>query len=429
MQSDPRNPDAAPAAPVLSVSELLRSVRDVLERRFPLAWISGELSNLTRAASGHFYFTLKDDVAQVDCVMFRGRAAYLDWAPREGMRVEVRALVTLYEPRGRFQLNVETMREAGLGPLHERFLRLKEKLAREGLFAPESKRELPAHPRRIGVVTSLAAAALRDVLTTLARRNAALPVIVYPVPVQGEGAAERIAAMLATASARAECDVLLLVRGGGSIEDLWPFNEEAVARAIRASSIPVVVGVGHETDFTIADFAADRRAPTPTAAAELVSAPRAELLARLAELARRATREARRRIEYAGQGVDGLARRLVHPAARLRASRELTAQLALRLASATGRQLDASRYRLREAPPRLVGALARRLEAARARIMELQASLGGLDPTAVLGRGYSITRNAAGEVLRASTRVQPGERVHTRLASGWLESEVKQRGD
>jgi len=428
MQSDLPQPVEAPGAPVLSVSELLRSVRDVLERRFPLAWVSGELSNLTRAASGHFYFTLKDDAAQVDCVMFRGRVASLDWQPCEGLRVEVRALVSLYEPRGRFQLNVETMRRAGLGPLHERFLRLKEKLSREGLFAPEAKRDLPAHPRAIGVVTSLAAAALRDVLTTLARRNAALPVIVYPVLVQGEGAAERIAAMLATASARAECDVLLLVRGGGSIEDLWAFNEEAVARAIRASSIPVVVGVGHETDFTIADFAADRRAPTPTAAAELVSPPRAELLARLAELVRRAARETRRRIEYASQGVDALARRLVHPAARLRASRELTAQLALRLASATARQLDASRYRLREAPPRLVGALARRLEAARALLARLQASLSGLDPTAVLGRGYSITRNAAGEVLRESARVAPGERVHTRLASGWLESEVKRRG-
>jgi len=428
MQSDSPHPSDTPGALVLSVSELLRSVRDVLERRFPLAWISGELSNLTRAASGHIYFTLKDDAAQVDCVMFRGRAAALDWEAREGMRVEVRALVTLYEPRGRFQLNVETMRRVGLGALHERFLRLKEKLAREGLFAPEAKRALPAHPRRIGVVTSLAAAALRDVLTTLARRNAALPVIVYPAPVQGEGAAELIAAMLATANARAECDVLLLVRGGGSIEDLWQFNEEAVARAIRASSIPVVVGVGHETDFTIADFAADRRAPTPTAAAELVSPPRAELLARLAELARRASRETRRRIENASQGIDALARRLVHPAARLRASRELTTQLALRLASATARQLDASRYRLREASPRLAGALARRLEAARALLARLQAGLSGMGPTAVLGRGYSITRNAAGEVLRDGARVAPGARVHTTLASGWLESEVKQRG-
>ena len=213
------------------------------------------------------------------------------------MQVEVRALATLYEPRGRFQLTVEAMRRAGLGPLYERFLRLKEKLGAEGLFE-ELKRELPAHPRRIGVVTSLAAAALRDVLTTLARRNPAIEVIVYPVPVQGEGAAERIAAMLARASRRAECEVLLLVRGGGSIEDLWQFNEEAVARAIRASGIPVVVGVGHETD-TIADFAADRRAPTPTAAAELVSPPRAELAARVAGNVRALHREMERKLRYA----------------------------------------------------------------------------------------------------------------------------------
>ena len=397
--------EGAPRAPV-SVSQLLKSVRDTLERRFPLMWVAGEISNFTRAASGHWYFTLKDDDAQVDCVMFRGRAAHLDWMPKEGARVEARVLVTLYEPRGRFQLNVETMRHAGQGPLYERFLRLKEQLAREGLFDPAAKRELPEHPRAIGVVTSLAAAALRDVLTTLARRNPSLAVIVYPVPVQGEGAAERIAAMLATANARAECDVLLLVRGGGSLEDLWQFNEQVVARAIRASRIPLVVGVGHETDFTIADFAADRRAATPTAAAELVSAPRAELLARLAELGLRAGREALRRIGYAMQTVDGLARRLVHPADRIRSSRQLVAQLAARLASANGRQLDA----------------------AAARLERLRTGLAGLDPTAVLARGYSITRSAAGEVLRDAARVAEGERLVTTLSKGWIESEARRKG-
>ena len=287
---------AIPDASVLTVSQLLRSVRDTLERRFPLAWVRGELSNFSRAPSGHCYFTLKDDGAQVDCVMFRSRAAGLDAELRDGARVEVRAVPTLYEPRGRFQLSVEALRRAGLGPLYERFLKLKDKLEREGLFDAAARRELPPYPRAIGVVTSVAAAALRDVLTTLARRNPAIQVIVYPAPVQGEGAAERIAAALRRASARAECDVLLLVRGGGSIEDLWQFNEEVVARAIRASRIPVVVGVGHESDFTIADFAADRRAPTPTAAAELASPSRAELLGRLAECARCLAREMRRRI-------------------------------------------------------------------------------------------------------------------------------------
>src|SRR5258706_6966846 len=340
-------------APVLSVSQLLRSVRDLLERRFPLQWIAGEVSNLRPAASGHLYFTLKDNAAQVDCVMFKGRAAHLDWELADGQRVEARALVTLYEPRGRFQLNVESMRRAGLGPLFERFLKLKEKLEEEGLFDADAKRPIPERRRQVGVVTSLAAAALRDVLTCLRRRNPSIPVVIYPAPVQGEGAAAKLVQALAAANRRAECDVLLLVRGGGSIEDLWQFNEEALARAIRASAMPVVVGVGHETDFTIADFAADERAPTPTATAELVSPRRAELLMRLGELAARATREALRRVAYAMQAVDALARRLVHPAERLRASRQLVAQLPARIAAGTGRRLDSFLSRGALAPSRL----------------------------------------------------------------------------
>ena len=394
------------SAPVLSVSELLRSVREVLERRFPLAWIGGEISNFRPAASGHWYFTLKDETAQVDCVMFRGRAAALDWEPAEGMRVETRALVTLYEPRGRFQLNVESMRRAGLGPLYERFLKLKAQLEAEGLFDPKAKRPIPEHPKQIGILTSLQAAALRDVLTTLRRRNPSIPVVVYPVPVQGEGAAAKIAQMLAIANSRAECDVLLLVRGGGSIEDLWQFNEEAVARAIRASRIPVVVGVGHETDVTIADFAADWRAPTPTAAAEMVSPSRDELLARLGELAQRATREALRRIEYAMQTVDALARRLVHPRERLRTSRQLLIQLAARLASATARRVDYFS----------------------AQVERFKASLVSLNPSAVLERGYSLTRDVQGVVVRDASRVAEGERLTTTLARGWIESEVRKKG-
>ncbi len=425
MPTEITHDSAEPRNGVLSVSALLRSVRDTLERRFPLAWVSGEISNFTRAASGHCYFTLKDDAAQVDCVMFQGRAALLDWVPREGMRVEVRALVTLYEPRGRFQLRVEAMRQAGLGPLYERFLKLKQTLERAGLFDPDRKRALPAHPRRIGVITSLAAAALRDVLTTLARRNPSVSVVVYPVPVQGPGAAERIAAMLARASDRAECDVLLLVRGGGSIEDLWSFNEAPVAHAIRASAIPVVVGVGHETDITIADFAADRRAATPTAAAELAVPNRAELLDRVGALARRAGREIGRRIETAAQRVDGLARRLVHPAERLRAGRALLVQLAARLGAATARRLDAPRYAVHALHQQLTAGAARRRALAGARLAEIHGRLSVLDPHAVLGRGYSITRSAEGVVLRDAARVAAGERVHTTLARGAIESEVK----
>ena len=363
----------------------------------------GELSNLSRAPSGHWYFTLKDGGAQVDCVMFRSRAAALDWEPRDGMQVEARALVTLYEPRGRFQLTVEGLRRGGMGPLFERFLRLKEKLEREGLFDQAQKRGLPEHPRAIGVVTSLAAAALRDVLTTLARRNAAIPVIVYPAPVQGTGAAERLAAMLRRAGRRAECDVLLLVRGGGSIEDLWQFNEETLARAIRACPIPVVVGVGHESDFTIADFAADRRAPTPTAAAELASPSRAELLGRVAECARCVSREMRRRLQYAAQAADGWTRRLVHPAERLRSYQGLVGQLAARLGFGFLQHLKG-------AEAKLAGALG---------------ALRSLDPAAVLERGYSLTPKAQGGVLRDAAQLRDGERVQTRLARGQFESEVK----
>jgi exodeoxyribonuclease VII large subunit len=405
MQNDIPGAAVAAGLRILSVAELLRSVRDLVERRVPLTWVRGELSNLSRAPSGHWYFTLKDRAAQVECVMFRSRAGLLDWEPREGMQVEVRALATLYEPRGRFQLTVDAMRRAGLGPLFERFLRLKEKLSAEGLFDERLKRALPTHPRRIGVVTSLAAAALRDVLTTLARRNAAIEVIVYPVPVQGDGAAERIAAMLARASRRAECDVLLLVRGGGSIEDLWQFNEESVARAIRASRIPVVVGVGHETDFTIADFAADRRAPTPTAAAELASPPRAELVARVAGNVRALHKEMERKLRYAAQALDACARRLVHPAERLRSYQQQVTQLQARLAFA----------------------FSHKVHRCHAHLAQLQATLGSLDPTAVLARGYSITYNAAGGVVRSAATVKPGERITTRLAKGTIESEVTKK--
>lgn len=395
--------DFPPAGPaVLSVSQLLRSARDLLERRFPLQWIRGEISNLRPAASGHLYFTLKDETAQVDCVMFKSRAAALDWEPADGLRVEARALVTLYEPRGRFQLNVEAMRRAGLGALYERFLKLKDKLSREGLFDPDVKRRVPEHPKQIGVITSLAAAALRDVLTTLRRRNPSIPVVIYPAPVQGEGAAAKLVQALAVANERAECDVLLLVRGGGSIEDLWQFNEEALARAIRASAIPVVAGVGHETDFTIADFAADERAPTPTAAAELVSPSLEALRERIAETALRLSRQTTRLIETAMQTVDALARRLVHPAERLRGLRQNLGHLAKRLSSAT----------------------ARLLEGFAAQVKVAQKSLVSLDPNAVLGRGFSITRDASGALLREASKVSAGERIVTTLARGSIESEV-----
>ncbi len=260
---------------VLSVRELNLAAKQLIEGGLPLLWVRGEISNFVSAASGHWYFSLKDEAAQVRCVMFRHKSQYLDFKPANGMQVEVLALATLYEARGDFQLTLEKMRPAGLGALYEAFERLKAKLEGEGLFDAERKRDLPLLPKQIGIVTSLQAAALRDVLRTLANRMPSVPVLLYPVPVQGEGAGQKIAQAIRTASQRAECDVLIVCRGGGSIEDLWAFNEEVVARAIAASHIPVVSGVGHETDFTIADFVADLRAATPTAAAQAVVPDRA----------------------------------------------------------------------------------------------------------------------------------------------------------
>ena len=334
----------APAAPtrggqdVLTVSEVNRRIAGLLERNFPLGWVRGEISNFTRAASGHWYFSLKDAGAQIRCVMFKGRNQYADFTPREGEAVEVRALVTMYEARGELQLSVEGIRRAGLGNLYEAFLRLKAALEAQGLFDPERKRPLPRHPRAIGVVTSLQAAALRDVLTTLRRRAPHVPVIVYPVPVQGAGASDRIAAMLDTVNARAEVDVVILCRGGGSIEDLWAFNEEPVARAVAASEIPIVAGVGHETDVTIVDFVADVRAPTPTGAAELVSPDRARMLRDVGRDWDALSAQFRRQLDRRAQTVDWLARRLRSPQAQMRERRTQLSHLEGRLRFAlTGR--------------------------------------------------------------------------------------------
>jgi len=436
---------AVPGA-VLSVSALNRSVRDLLEHRFPLVWVGGEISNFTAARSGHLYFSLKDEQAQVRCVLFRSRGMLLDWQPRDGMKVEVRALVTLYEARGEFQLNVEFMRPAGLGALYEAFLRLRDRLEREGLFDAALKRPIPTYPRAIGVVTSRAAAALRDVLTTLRRRNPSIPVIVYPTSVQGEGAPAEIVHALENAGRRAECDVLILCRGGGSIEDLWAFNDERVARAVRACPIPVVVGVGHETDFTIADFAADVRAPTPTASAELASPPRAELLARLNALAERLHRRVQRDLEVRMQLLDHLGRRLVHPGRRLEAQRALVAHLQARLAHGAARAVQSERLRLQDllgrARRRLpaldslgirAAQLAERLQAASrgrladaaARVDALARGLTHLDPRGVLDRGYSIVRDAGGHIVRRGAGLAAGELLDITFAEGDAQARVE----
>jgi exodeoxyribonuclease VII large subunit len=416
-------------APVLTVTELNRRVRALLENRFEMLWVSGELSNVKRAASGHWYFCLKDPAAQIECAMFRARAQFLDFRPADGLRVEVRARVTLYEPRGNYQLVVEEIRKAGLGALYEAFEKLKAKLEAEGLFDPVRKRPLPAFARAIGIVTSPAAAALRDVLTTLARRAPMVPVVLYPAQVQGEGAGAQVARAIALANARAECDVLIVCRGGGSLEDLWAFNEEVVARAIFASRLPVVSGVGHETDFSIADFVADHRAPTPTAAAVAASPDRAALAEQVAELKRCLTRDLRRIVETAAQRLDGLARRLLTPAQRIAHDRERLAQHARRLARALP-DLEAARRELERKARRMASA-GRRSALDRTRhLAALRASLGHLDPTQVLGRGYSIVRDREGHVVRSGAALARGDALEIAFAEGGADVTVERtRGD
>lgn len=440
----------APAArAVITVSELNRLAKDVLEQNLPLMWIAGEVSNFKRYDSGHCYFTLKDEQAQVDCVMFRHRNQYLDWCPENGMQVEVRAYPTLYEARGKFQLNVETMRRAGLGALYEAFERLKARLEKEGLFDLARKRRLPDFPRAVGVVTSLQAAALRDVLTTLRRRMPSIPAIVYPAPVQGEGAAQKIAEAIRIAGSHGVCEVLIVCRGGGSIEDLWAYNEEIVARAISACPIPVVTGIGHETDFTIADFVADARAATPTAAAELVTPDRLELGARLAQLHRRLARLVQRALEERMQRLDQLSRHLIHPGNRIRIQRENLRHLASRMQGAWWRSAQEPAWRLRELARRLVAArpdLAglerehreraqrlreagrRRLEASALVLGRIAAHLDHLNPQRVLERGYSITQTDGGGIVRDSAALAVGEPLRITFARGWAGVKVERKG-
>ncbi len=425
---------------VVPVSMLNRAIGALLERSFPLLWVAGEVSNFTRAASGHWYFSIKDAQAQIRCVMFRGRAQYASFTPCEGDKIEVRALVTVYEPRGEMQLNVEAVRRTGQGRLYEAFLRLKTRLEAEGLFAPERKRALPRYPRAIGIISSLQAAALRDVLSTLARRAPHVAVIIYPAPVQGAGAATKLAAMIETAGTRREVDVLLLCRGGGSIEDLWAFNEEELARAIVASALPVVSGVGHETDFTIADFVADVRAPTPTAAAELASPERMLLQRAVQDRHAALVRSLRRLLEQRAQQLDWLTRRLVSPAEHLRRQRTHLRQLALRLVSAGGRpardarahfaltglrwqraqpDMLAARQALAALAQRLDGAWQHRHERSAAQVAACAARLETLSPQRTFARGYAALLDArTGRAVRAPAQLKPRQRFTVHLAEG-----------
>jgi exodeoxyribonuclease VII large subunit len=398
-----------PGRDVYSVTRLNREAKALLESGLPALWVEGELSNFSRPASGHWYFTLKDAGAQVRCAMFRGSNVRVRVAPRDGLQVLVRARVSLYEARGDYQLIVEHLEEAGEGALRRRFEELKARLAAEGLFDAARKRPLPRLPRRIGVVTSPSGAALRDILHVLARRFPAVPVLVYPVPVQGATAAGEIAVAIRAASAAREVELLIVARGGGSLEDLWAFNEEAVARAIRDSAIPVVTGIGHEIDFTIADFAADVRAPTPSGAAELAVPDRGEWLRALAAGTTRLTAAWRRWSGRSREQLGWLARRLerLHPRARLAAQAQRLDELEARLGRAVRQRLDRERLRL--------GAAARTLQA--------------VSPLATLGRGYAIVLTAEGRVVRAASDVIAGAAVRARTARGTLHATVTRVDD
>lgn len=417
------------ARQVLSVAALLNAVADALAARFSTVTVQGELSGFSRAPSGHCYFSLKDDravePALVRCAMFRRAAALLDFAPRDGQLVEVRGRLAVYSARGDLQLVAEAMRPAGQGTLYEQFLRLKSRLEAEGLFNPERKRPIPEFPRAVGVVTSVNAAALRDVVTALARRAPHVSVIVYPASVQGGEAPGELVRAIELANARWEVDSLIVCRGGGALEDLWAFNDERVARAIVASALPVICGVGHETDVTIADFAADLRAPTPTAAAELAAPLRSDCLDALQGMAGGMHRCVQRRIEREEQRLDHATLRLARPAQVLsRRQRELQA-LAHRLAAAPGQALQRSRQRELRLAQRLERATANRRQLLASRLDTLSARLEGVNPGRVLQRGYAYLTDAEGRAIVSVQGVQPGEDVQAVLGDGRLVAQVR----
>lgn len=441
---------ATPVRDVYSVSRLNREAKALLEGSFPPLWVEGEISNLARPTSGHLYFCLKDAGATVRCALFRSQARLLNVPPRDGMRVLARVRVTLYEGRGEYQLVVEHLEEAGEGALRRAFDALKLKLAQEGLFDSARKKPLPALPKRIGIITSPSGAVLHDIVTTLKRRFPVIPILLYPVPVQGEGAGARIAEAIRVAGQRQDCDVLILARGGGSLEDLWAFNEEVVARALFACPIPVVSGVGHETDFTIADLAADVRAPTPTAAAELVSPEQKEWCQRFRQLELHLARCMLSKLRDHAQRIDWLTARLVHPKARLENLNQRFHALTHRLVLAQSRYVHAGHQALNELTSRLErcsplaqlrtrqtdnrhllerlnGAMTQRLRRERERLTHVARALHALSPLATLERGYAIVKGANGMIVRDANSVAPGDVLETRLARGVLTSVVKER--
>ena len=442
-------PVKRPDRDIYSVSRLNREVKALLERGFGGIWLEAEISNFSRPSSGHWYFSLKDAQAQVRCCMFRQRNMLTAFTAKDGQKVLVRARIGMYEPRGEFQLIVEHMEDAGQGALKRQFEELSARLSQEGLFAAERKRPLPPYPKRIGIITSPSGAAIRDILHILARRFAAVPVMIYPVSVQGATAHQEIISAILAAGRRAECDVLILARGGGSLEDLWAFNHEGLARAIVACPIPIVSGVGHEVDFTIADFAADVRAPTPSAAAELVVPDGAEWLNNLSALALRLRRGMQRVLQARAQRLGWLTGRAsqVSPVARLaqqaqrlddleqRLVRSLRHSLAVRqsrlaeLRSRLWRMSPAARImgsvtRQRSLHARLEAAMALQLRHFRERLLPLIRTLNAVSPLATLERGYAIVTLNDGSILRDANHAVPGTRIEAQLATGRIRATV-----
>jgi exodeoxyribonuclease VII large subunit len=431
---------------IYSVSRLNQTARKLLEQGLARIWLEGELSNIARPSSGHLYFTLKDSKAQIRGAMFSSRNRLLRFKMEEGMQVVVRAKISLYEPRGDYQLIAEYMEEAGDGVLQRAYEALKLKLETEGLFDSANKQPLPLLPKRIGVITSPSGAAIRDVVSVLKRRFPAIPVLVYPVPVQGKDAGREIAAMIKTASSRNECDVLVLTRGGGSLEDLWAFNEEIVARAISDCRIPLVSAVGHEVDFTIADFVADQRAPTPSVAAELVSPDKDEWLTRVSHLQTRSGRHIQQDLIDRRQQLNWLNKRLQlrHPGQYLRQQVQRLDEFEQRIRlsihsnfSNLQSSLHEKLARLKQATPghriaryelqqhgllqRLNTATGILLEGRKQQLAAVCRTLDAVSPLATLERGYAIvTRPADRKIIRKASSMKEGEQVETRLADGQL---------
>ena len=432
---------------IWQVGALCRAVADALDARFNPVAVLGEISGFSRAASGHCYFSIKDESGQIRCAMFRRAASLLDFAPRDGELVELRGRLGVYEPRGDLQLIVESMSRAGAGALFEQFLKLKAQLEAQGLFDAARKRPLPVMPRGIGVVTSLGAAALHDVLSTLQRRAPHIPVLLAPASVQGASAPQELSAALSslyaltqqepdrssaatdraastTAQAGAVIDVILLVRGGGSMEDLWAFNDEQLVRTLAQSPVPVVCGVGHETDFTLADFVADMRAPTPTAAAELVAQPRDAWLGALDALARRLQDAAYRRIDQHNQQLDLMASRLGRPSARVGQQRMHLAATAQRLQFLAEQLLRQRQQTLQQLQGALPPALQRGFSRSAERLQRAEMHLGLLDPSLVLQRGYAWLSNADGETITHVQQARLGQALRATLADGTLDLTV-----